>query len=488
MGRHLRKGPDATSSGVGSEGQDDCELAPRLDCHVIVVQSQPARGGVTPRFLPEALRRQLSREGVQRAVSNFGWLSGGRLLRLLGGVFVMAWIARAIGPSEFGVLSHAAAFVGLFSVLLGLGTDAIVVREVVRNPDDAQVTLDSALAIRLGGLVLCLGLLAVVTSLVPFKDERSHAIILLASGVYVFTALHVPTLWFRAQTRSKPAVIATSTSYVVGLALKIAALLSGAALIVYAGIDVVAAALTLVLLLWAYRRQGRRLGLASSSRSVIRGLLREGWPLLIASMAMIVYMRIDVLMLEQLAGDDATRIVGEYAAATRLSEVWYFLPIAAVASLFPKIVQSKEIDESLYMSRVARLLSFMTLGTVITCVAMMFAAKPLVWFLFGPSYAAAGPILVVHVWALLFVSWNEVGRAWMITEGLTRLSMYHMGFGAIANVGLNLWLIPRHGGMGAAVSSLISYGCAAWLANALHAHTRLIFRAQLASLWLKGLR
>ena len=50
-------------------------------------------------------------------------------------------------------------------------------------------------------------------------------------------------------------------------------------------------------------------------------------------------MKIDQVMIKEMLGAEA---VGQYAAAVRLSEVWYFIPIIIASSLFPAIVILKK--------------------------------------------------------------------------------------------------------------------------------------------------
>jgi probable polysaccharide biosynthesis protein len=47
--------------------------------------------------------------------------------------------------------------------------------------------------------------------------------------------------------------------------------------------------------------------------------------------------------------------VGQYAAATRLSEIWYFIPTVVVSSLFPAIVNARRQSEELYCDRLQKL-------------------------------------------------------------------------------------------------------------------------------------
>jgi hypothetical protein len=44
-------------------------------------------------------------------------------------------------------------------------------------------------------------------------------------------------------------------------------------------------------------------------------------------------------------------VVGQYAAAFRLSEDWYFIPMGIAVSLFPVIINAKIQSEKLYYVR-----------------------------------------------------------------------------------------------------------------------------------------
>jgi len=190
-------------------------------------------------------------------------------------------------------------------------------------------------------------------------------------------------------------------------------------------------------------------------------------------------MKIDQVMLKRMLGADA---VGVYSAATRLSEVWYFIPTTIVSSVFPSIVESRHANPETYYRRLCGLFSLMSLLALAIAVPMTVLSRPLVLLLFGTRFEAAGTILAVHIWAALFVFWGVAQEPWNIAEGLQRLTLYRTIAGAILNVGLNLLLIPNYGGMGAALATVTAYGVAAWLGNVLDRRTRVMFFLQAKSI------
>jgi O-antigen/teichoic acid export membrane protein len=97
---------------------------------------------------------------------------------------------------------------------------------------------------------------------------------------------------------------------------------------------------------------------------------------------------------------------------------------------------------------------------------------PLIFLLYGTSYAESAPILAIHVWAGPFVFLGAALSRWLIAEDRLRFSLVRHGTGALVNVALNLILIPPLGGIGAAISTLVSYAVASFGACFLYAPLR----------------
>ncbi len=90
------------------------------------------------RLLPDFIKARLEgRSRLQKVIGNAGWLLTDQLVRMGVGLFLSVWVARYLGPSQFGNYSYAVAFVSLFSILATLGLDGIVVlakrRRLVRR-------------------------------------------------------------------------------------------------------------------------------------------------------------------------------------------------------------------------------------------------------------------------------------------------------------------------------------------------------------------
>jgi len=187
------------------------------------------------------------------------------------------------------------------------------------------------------------------------------------------------------------------------------------------------------------------------------------------------YLRIDQVLLAQMAGEHE---VGLYAAAARLSEVWYLIPSVIVTSVTPFLTGARAESEAVYYQRLLQLFTILARVAYMVAIPVTLLAVPLVSLVYGDAYTQAGVILAVHIWTILFVFLGAGAVPWIINERLTRLTLFQTGLGAATNIALNLYLIPRHGAIGAALAALCSQCASAWLANGIMADGRKLFRLQ----------
>ena len=420
-----------------------------------------------------------SSDKLRKIIANTGWLFADRILRMGVGLFVGVWVARYLGVQQFGVFNYATAFVALFSTLSTLGLDAIVVRSIVREPEKRAEILGTAFWLKLFGGVAALVLAVSSIIVVRHDDQLTISLVAILSSVGIFQAFDTIDLWFQSQVQSKYTVIAKNTAFVITALVKVALISFHAPLIAFAWAGLGEVSLGAIGLIISYRVRGYSPWLWPWSSPLAKTLLKESWPLILSGVTIMVYMRIDQIMIGQMIGDKA---VGLYSAATRISEVWYFIPTAITSSVSPAIYAAKEVGEALYYQRIKQLIRMLVLISLVISVPMSFMSSTLITILFGNGYAEAGKILAIHIWASLFVFMGVATSPWFIAEGLTEFSFHRTLIGAVVNVVLNFILIPSCGGIGAAIATVIAYAIAAFLANALNSKTHRIFTIQLKSL------
>jgi O-antigen/teichoic acid export membrane protein len=394
---------------------------------------------------------------LREIAENTGWLFGLRMLRMLFAFFVTAWVARYLGTARFGILQYAVAFVGLFMPLAILGLQTIVVRDIVREPDARDEILGTTLALRFAGGIAGFAIAAAAIWIIRPGDPLVRLVTAVTGLTLIFHTSDTFDLWFQSQVQSKYMVIAKSVSLAVAALLRIGAILTEAPLVVFAAILSVDIAIAGAGLYIAYRQRGLRVSRWRFSTARAGQLLSQSWMLILTGALSMIYFKIDQVMLGQMAGDDE---VGVYGAAVRLSEVWYFIPLAIATSVFPALIRAKERGERIYYARLQQLYDFLAGLGLLLAVFFTLAADRVILIVFGSDYAAAGPILAVHIWAGVFIFLKVALNRWQLNEGYLKFLFWSSALGAAVNVGLNIFLIPRYGGMGAAIATVVSYGLA----------------------------
>jgi len=433
------------------------------------------------KILPGLIYEQIEkRPDLRRVATNTGWLFADRLVRIGIGLGVSGWLARYLGPEQFGLFNYAIAFAALFSALATLSLDAIVVREIVRNPASQDEILGTTVALRLiSGSVAFLVTVGSIFLLRPQESPARWLVVIMAITM-LFQSADTIDLWFQSQVQSRYSVWVKNAAFVAMTLVRVGLILLQAPLTAFAWAYLAEMALGAVGLVSAYHARGRSLRAWRVTFNRSRQLLQESWPLMLSGLAIIIYMKVDQVMLGTLVGDKAT---GIYAAAVRISEIWYFIPTAIAVSIAPALIAAREIGERAYYQRLQELFRLMIGVALVITAPISLLSGWLVRLIFGDVYAASGAMLSVHIWATPFVFLGVTQGIWDVTEGLTRLALRRTVLGAVVNVLLNLILIPSLAGLGAAIATVAAYALSAYFANLLHPQTRRMFFLQTRSLF-----
>ncbi len=426
------------------------------------------------KLLPQALRARFeNRPNLQKALANTGWLLGDKVLRMGVGLLVGVWIARYLGPEQYGLLNYVTAIVTIFGAVATLGLNGIVVRDLVKEPENTFNTLGTAFVLQLIGAIVAVGLVVCTVIWLRPNDSLAIAMVAILGFSLVFQSSSVIKYWFESQVQSRQIVWVENGVLLLVAAVKIALVLNRATLVTFVWLTLVEAILVSLGLFTIYLKQIGALQHWTASLARAKSLLRDSWPLIISGIAVMIYVRIDQIMLGEMAGVQA---VGIYSAAVRISEIWYMVPVAITASLFPTILESKKHSESLYRDRIQRLIRLMVVLSLLIAVVVTLTADRIVNLLFGIGYVEAAEVLAIHVWAGVFVFIGVAGGKWYLVENLQRMVLLRTALGAVANVALNLWLIPRHGAVGAAIATVISYGLSDYVFDCFNKTTRPLFK------------
>ncbi|MBT4660469.1 MAG: flippase [Candidatus Marinimicrobia bacterium] len=400
--------------------------------------------------------------------ANTSWLLGERILRMVVSLLVGIYVARYLGPERFGLLSYTLSFVLLFSSLASFGLDDILVRELVKQPEQRNNLLGTVFWLKVCGTAIMSTTIAVVLQFMA-EDQQTYWMIALITFGFLFQATNVVDFYFQSQVQSKFTVRAQAFQLLLTSIFKIYLVWNQAELIWFAFALMLDQVVVAVLFLLVYHWKIEWFPFLSFTWVQAKKLMIDAWPLIFAGMVVSVYMKIDQVMLKEMLDAKA---VGVYAAAVKLCEAWYFVPTAVIASLFPAIITARKNSETLYEERVQKLYDLMVWVAVAVALPTTLFADWVILILYGADFQEAADVLKMYIWAGVFVSLGVASSKWLIAENLERYSFYSTLLGAILNIVCNFYLIPIYGIRGAALATLISYGTAAYLSMALFEKTR----------------
>ena len=420
-----------------------------------------------------ALQKIKDRKGLRESLSNIGWLSGDRVLRMFGAVVVGTAVARYLGPSQFGLLNYGLAIYALFNTISNLGLDFLVVRDVALDENREPQILGTTFVLKgLASVLTTLGAIIATRILEP-RNTTLIIIVALMSFASIAQALDVIDYYFQARTRSRYVVVPRNVIFVTASVARLVAVFLHGSLLVFAWIGAIEILMTELGLIVSYLIFRRPLPRWNWKMPYAKGILVESWPLLLSSFMIMIYMRSDQVLLGRMA---PSAVVGHYTAAVRLSEIWYSIPLIICASVMPNLLKGRAANPQLYYGRLQRLYDSMVFLSVAVAISTQFAGPLVIRILYGRSYAPAAGMLAVHIWTGVFVFVGCVSGQQFVQEKLTISSLQRTVLGAVLNVVLNILLIPRWGGIGSALATLVAQGVASYFADAIDSRTRHIFR------------
>lgn len=422
-------------------------------------------------------------KGFKKYFNNTSWLLAERVLRLFITLIIGLYVARYLGPIDFGKLSYATSFVGILSIFIQLGLDGIVVRDLVNNPKIKDKILGALFTLKIFGSLIMVGLLIIVSIIMKHESQITLLIAIIALSSILTIVFDVIRVNYEASVLVKYVSIIQMTQLVVSSILKLYCVAIGAHLLWFAIIYVVDTLLLSGLSIVIYRNKTGSIRSWKVDWGIVKKLIVDGWPGFLSGIAGVIYMKIDQIMIGNMIDHNA---LGIYSAATRLSTAWYFLPMVIVTSLTPAIIKAKQQGSKIYYDRIQKLHDLLFIVAICIAIPTSIIGDTIVLYLFGSDYLGAGTVLVIHIWASIFVFLGVAGGRWYVAENLLVISFYRHLAGLIINITLNIYMIPKFGIVGAAISTLISYSFSSYIFDVINIRSRPLFIVKSKSLFFFG--
>ena len=392
--------------------------------------------------------------GLRQVLSNIAWLFTDQILQMGLGLVVGLWVARYLGPTQFGLLNYAIAFVSLFSSVATMGLGTLVVRNIARDPECKNETLGTAFGLQFTGGCITLVLTVTVIALLKPNDTLTRWLVGIIAAGTIFNAFEAINFWFQSQIQSKYTVLAKNSVCFLVAAVRIGLVTIKVPLLAFAWVRLAEVALVGMAYVYFYKLTGNKIKDWQFSWDRSKELLSESWPIILSGLAIYLYSKTDQIMLGAM---NKNAELGYYAAAVKISEICDFLPMILSSSIFPKLANLRKTNYEEYLNKFqiySDIMIFLWLGVAIP---ISLLSPWIVHLLYGENYAKSAAVLSLYVWAQFGSNFGVARSTYLNIEAQLRYGLYLTVVGSIFNVGLNFWLIPKYGAFGATAATLITY-------------------------------
>lgn len=374
------------------------------------------------------------------------------------GFFLLPVYTRIFTPSEYGTIEMLVVLNSFLGSLLVMGMDSaqsFYFFEQKKSGQEAQAKVVSAILqwrITWGvGIVLVATILSPLLNKLFFGSQLSWEYFAIAfAGTFfsqiltqsaeVFRLLYRPWSYISITLGQTLFSAAVAITLIVGLGFGIMGIFIGSLSAAIFGS------------LWGWWRIRKYLDWSRWHREWWPKVLKFGAPLVPAAMAMYVLNTSDRWFVSYYHGQNA---LGLYAvgakfamliamAVTTFRQAWWPVAMDAMHS---------EDGPALY-----RTMGRLYLGVASAGVVLLTALSPLLvrWFT-PPAYFNAYPIVGILAWHSIFFGFYLIAAAGIWKAKKTVWAPFLIGVTALLNIGLNVWLVPEYGGLGAALATSISF-------------------------------
>ncbi len=359
--------------------------------------------------------------------------------------------ARYFGPSNYGIITYAASIVAFALPIMRLGFDAILVYELIEDPEKEGEIMGSSMLFNIISSFLCILGVSAFVSLVNMGDRETIIVCVLYSISIIFSALEMMQYWFQYKLLSKYSSIIMLIAYFCVSAYKLLLLILKKNIYWFVLSYALEYMIVGVLLIVAYYKKGG--GRLSVSFGRAKAMLHKSKHYILANMMNVVYHNTDHIMLTSMVSSAEN---GFYSAAVTAAGVAQFVFIAIIDSFRPLILLNKKENASEYNLNISRLYGIITYLSLLQNIVFTIFAPLIIKVLYGAAYAPSVAVLQIITWYRAFAFMGMIRNIWLLAEEKQKLLPKINLAGVVMNCVLNAVMIPYWGACGAALASFLT--------------------------------
>lgn len=413
--------------------------------------------------------RFFKRVEAQQVANNTVWIIIDRMIRIALGMITGVWVARYLGPVDFGKLTYVNSFIILFTPITNFSIDSLIVRDLARFPERKSEILGSGFVLKFFASVF--GFVAAVTIMYFLKPNDSEMLwmVFILGSCFFFQAFDIIDLFFQSILKSKYPTYVRTAAFILLSGVKIILILNNAPLSAFIWSYVAEIGLGCFGLIAIYTYKNEFILQWKANIRQTTSYFSHSGIMILQSVALVSQTKIDQIIVGQFVSEND---LGQYAVAMRMVDIILFLPMAIYASYSPKIAEAKLRNEEVYQSKLANFFSLMTWLSITIAVFMLLLGQWGIEFLFGNSYIFAGLLFSFSGIRLIAAFVGVSKSVYYVNENLLKHSLYCLMAGAVVNIGLSILLVPKIGAIGAIWANIFGFIASMFLIDLFFVKTR----------------
>lgn len=399
-------------------------------------------------------------------------------LTIVSGIFIGAYVARYLGPSELGIMSILLTLAAIAVPLLDLGTHSILVKKFSQKSEEVRQLFWSVFwaKLALSGFLFLVLYQTVRAGIFSSLAGQPSLIIFLGLSVILISAVNQFRSNIVAAVQNRALMKGQITCLSIGAILRAGCVYFELTLEWFLGANLVIIALGNINVLMTAIYYKLIPKLTGFSFRAFKESLGESWPLILSGVAILLFNRIDMVMIDYFLTE---KDIGHYWVSLRLLETLCFLPVGISTTLSSKIYQKLKTPkiEKQQVIMQAVFASVAVPSLVISVIALI-GGLIFIPLLYGEEYSPSTWAFCIAVFGLPAVSLGMMRQIYITHEKSNKLSMYATSLALFSNVGMNIILIPLWGICGAAVATVLSLYVSSVLSTRLF-FSKWLFKAQI---------
>lgn len=367
------------------------------------------------------------------------------------------YVIRYLSSDDYGILAYANSYVSLFAFLTTLGLQSIFVREIIKGKISESLLMGSSFVMMLVGSLLTL-VFALGGAFASHDNAIVIATISISCLINTMSSLSVINYFFQAKLKTRYTIYVMMFMDVFDLLIRIMMVKAKYQLLDFVFLGLIETIISSIIIFIIYKKYVHKINW-SISWSTIKYLFHQSVPLALSGLMVGLYMRIDRVMIEHYLG---MKEVAEYSVGVRLIEIFYMIPMIISPNILPKVVAKYQISHYEMEKFIIKIIRGMFIFSLIIIISVQFLGTWLVTLLYGHKYIYAASVFKWGIWVLIPSFIGIAGSLWSQTISLQKYAFFGTGLSLIGCIGLNLWLIPKFGIVGA-TAGLVASNCIAIL-------------------------